>query len=82
MRYFVFPGLVMLICLSLSGAQSGQQSKKPEPLAILGPQSSFSSKPLTGQTVQALSAIPVSLLRTGRRWPTSRTPCRIGVITY
>ncbi len=35
MRYFVFPGLVMLICLSLSGAQSGQQSKKPEPLAIL-----------------------------------------------
>jgi len=25
----------MLICLSLSGAQSSQQSKKPEPLAIL-----------------------------------------------
>jgi hypothetical protein len=35
MRYFVFPGLVMLICLSLSGAQSGQHSNKPEPLAIL-----------------------------------------------
>jgi hypothetical protein len=35
MRYFVFPGLVLLICVSLSGAQSGQQSKKPESLAIL-----------------------------------------------
>jgi len=35
MRYVVFPGLFMLICLSLSGAQSSQQSKKPEPLAIL-----------------------------------------------
>jgi hypothetical protein len=35
MRYFVFPGLVMLFCLSLPAAQSGQQSKQPEPLAIL-----------------------------------------------
>ncbi len=35
MRYFVFPGLVILICLSLSAAQSAQQSNKPEPLAIL-----------------------------------------------
>ncbi len=35
MRYFVFPGLVMLICLPLCNAQSGPQSKMPEPLAIL-----------------------------------------------
>jgi hypothetical protein len=35
MRYFVFPGLAILICVSISSAQSGQQSKKSEPLAIL-----------------------------------------------
>jgi hypothetical protein len=35
MRYVVFPGLVMLFCLCLPAAQSGQQSKKPETLAIL-----------------------------------------------
>ncbi|MGB7727895.1 MAG: hypothetical protein WBL50_07675 [Candidatus Acidiferrum sp.] len=35
MRYFAFPGLVVLTCLSLCDAQSGPQSKEPEPLAIL-----------------------------------------------
>jgi len=35
MRYVVFPGFVMLFCFSLPAAQSGQQSKKPETLAIL-----------------------------------------------
>ncbi len=35
MRYFVFPGLVMLFCLPLCSAQSSPHSKKPEPLAIL-----------------------------------------------
>ena len=35
MRYFAFPGLVMLICLPLCDAQSRPQSKEPEPLAML-----------------------------------------------
>ncbi len=35
MRYVVFPSLVPLTIISLASAQSGNQSKKPEPSGIL-----------------------------------------------
>ena len=82
MRYFVFPGLVILICLSLPAAQSGQQSKKPETLAILASAKFVFVEAYDGPDSPGSVRDPVSLPRTGKRWQTSRTSCRSGVITY
>jgi hypothetical protein len=54
MRYLMFPGLVLMLFASLSSAQSGQQSNKPVPLALLASAKFVYIEPYEGPNAVAI----------------------------